>query len=288
MSIKAHLLTKLLRLYPNQLTRESFEIESRLQTDVIQEVVKEFTEDSLIQYSAENFFRTKQHIYIFKLDKNYSVRHFTSKNFPFNIHAENTIDGVKCFFFYCEVTYKLTISNPIEEIEITFLQPACLSFYKDYACIHFTMLEKDMTAYIEKGRKIYEEDKINSEDALLMQIYAFVSDYFDMERADITKGIKFLLDKGILDLKYVKFRKSKSTSTETMDEEFTVKAQYPDVFDKVMEGPLNNTVLKYMVKDDKLCKHFRSDPTVGLVVIPIFTDNDEQIINVLAKILSNN
>ncbi len=82
--------------------------------------------------------------------------------------------------------------------------------------------------------------------------------------------------------------KNRSTTTETMDESYTLKSQYPEVFQTIINAPLNKTIFKYLNDDELLPEHFTIDPSVGLISLPTFPKQLNQHQNVVREILSNN
>lgn len=104
----------------------------------------------------------------------------------------------------------------------------------------------------------------------------------------MNKGAKQIWDDGVVDCKYVKYKKSHSVTTEQMDEEFTLKTKYPNVYNEIVQTPLNRTIFKKMNQNDDICTHFTLDPTKGFLTFSIYPENLNQIQNVITKILSSN
>ncbi|WP_239786172.1 hypothetical protein, partial [Tenacibaculum finnmarkense] len=168
-----------------------------------------------------------------------------------------------------------------------FKQPFVILINKSHIVFYATILEKNMNAQVDKRRSVLKVEKKNDEDVVIESICKYFRS-FSPYCCDLNKGIKFLWNNDVIDSKYASWKKSKSTTTETMDEDYTLKSQYPDAFKDLMNSPLKKTVFKYLLKDEDFPDHFTIEPSVGKISFPLYPKNEKQSKNVVTKIISNN
>jgi hypothetical protein len=288
MNDQTRLLHRLLRLYPIKVVKEFFNITGNSQTAVIEDVINSNTPRSIKIFALEHFNHTKQHIYIYALDSGYSVRRFNQDELPFDIIHETHLNSIRSFYSLPKVKFSVVLSNPVTEEEIHFYQPTCISFSGSYLIIQVTIMEKKIDTYFDPGRKLYEVNKLVDENDNIKEILEYLSNSYMVEVADLNRGIKLLWENDLIDSKHVKYKKSRSTATEAMDENYTLKTQYPEVYNDLVNSPLNRTVFKYLIDDELMCDHFSIDPINGQLSIPLYPGNNNQIWNVINEILANN
>ncbi|MFM2306162.1 MAG: hypothetical protein RLZZ367_831 [Bacteroidota bacterium] len=288
MNAPRNLIERLLKLYPVDYLKEQFNIVGGNQSTVIETVLAQNTQDALKNFSIHNLNRTKQHIYIFTADNNFTRQHVLSDNLPINKVSQNSTGGIHTVFGYNTVGFESVVLNPFEETILRFYQPIKITARDNHLMIQVTKLEKNIDSYFPENRKVVDVKRIPEEETAISEIVTFLSTGRVIEVCDINRGIKHLWRNNIIDSKYVKWRRSRSTSTEAMDESYTLKNQYPEIFDSLINAPLTKTIFKYLRADENLCRHFSVDPGQGQIGIALYPQNDNQIDNVVNSILSNN
>lgn len=287
MNTQKDLAKRLLKLYPVKVVKDEFGMDGQLQSDIIEEIVKTSLPATIQNFALNNFNRTKQHIYLFALNKRFNKSTFDKNNFPTKIVKEVKDDNG--YHFYCipHVTFKTTVNNPFEELDLKFIQPLLVSINEKLLIIRATIMEKNIGHYFTSDRKVIDIVKSTTTDYTDVIVKHLSSEYV-ISTYDINKGIKHLWEKDKIDSRYAKWKKDKSTTTETMDEDYTLKKHYHAIYLDLIKSPLNKMVFKYLLGDGVFCDHFSADPSSGQISIPLYPGNANQITNVINEILANN
>lgn len=280
-----NLLKRLLRLYPIKLVKESFS-ESGNAEEAIEAISGNFQPTEIKNFAKNNYLLTRQHIYIFSLNSNYSPSDLNQ--FPLEIVNSSVNENEYFYFCLPKIRYEITLYNPLEEAILEFLQPVVIRIINNKVFIHVTKIEKTVSAYFPFDRYAVRRGQTNTESKSVELITDFLDYKFGLTRLDINKGIKTIWDNDFIDGRKVQWRKNSSVTTETMDEDFLFKQKYPAEYIEMTSKPLVKTLFKYIKEDDYLCDTFDSDPTNGLLNIPKFPKNANQILNVIAEILTYN
>jgi uncharacterized protein YrzB (UPF0473 family) len=298
MNSPSELLERLLKLYPVKVVKEHFlNLDSTKQSELIPEIVKKYPASAIEQFAFDKIGHTKQHVYIYRLNKKFDRTVFKKALFPIDIKSEGKFDSDSFYknkftnyVFLCfpVIEYDVSLMNPLVQERVNFIQPTRVVISGQNVVVQTTIMEKKLDSYFPEDRKVLDVIKRNGEDQFIAQIIKFFQKDYYIQICDLNKGVKNLWEHDVVDSRYVKFKKSKSTTTETMDEEYTLKAQYPEVYKQIMAGPMNKTVFRYLRGDDKFSRTFMVDPTQGELSMNIFPENTDQIWNVINEILAGN
>jgi len=180
------------------------------------------------------------------------------------------------------------VLDPPEDITLNFYQPFFVTLKQKCLIIQATILEKNFSSYYP-NRRVVDVKKVNGEEEYVIpKILSFFAHRYSIEICDLNKGIKQLWAKDIIDSQYIKYKRNRSVSTETMDENYTLKQQYPDLYEAITSTPINKTIFKYLGKDQLLPDHFTADPSKGELSVSLFPIHIKQVPNVIDKVLSGN
>jgi hypothetical protein len=198
----------------------------------------------------------------------------------------SSVNGLSIFTYIIpvECTVFSVATRTVEAIN--FLQPVRVIISGNILKLKMTIFEKTMDFYLGSESKIINKHPkeafiINSFESFMRNNNCLVT------KLDINKGIKYLWANDFIDSRYVKFRKPKSVSTEAMDEDFTVKTQYPEKYQEIIDKPIERTVFQFH-NAEAYMRHFTTEPSLGKVVFSIFPQNLESYENTLNFILQNN
>lgn len=288
MNSPKNLLSRLLKLYPVRMLKDSFGPENSSQVDIIPEIIGSNTEDAIKSFACQNHNNTKQHIFLYKLDSNFNRANFIENDFPLHIEDESLNEGIYKFRLLPIIDFNVVILNPFEETTLKFYQPVTVYVHNNDLIIQTTIMEKNIDSYFPGGRRVVDVKKANSDDYIVEKVVEYFNGRYNVTLNDLNRGIKALWRNDLIDSKYAKWKKERSTTTEAMDEEYTLKEQYPEVYENLMLSPLGKTVFKYKVNDDLIAKHFTADPTRGSLSFATYPENHNQIDNVIIQILSDN
>jgi hypothetical protein len=281
------LLHRLIKLYPVRVIREQFDVTGVAQDPMITDIIASNARATLIRFCYDSFNTTKQHVHLYKLGRNFRIRNFDKEDFVWDVVEHTKSSEELVLFCLPKVKYRVTLANPFRAEDLDFYQPVKITFRGDLVIVQFIILEKNVESYYQKGDFI-KSDRETKEEDLIEEFIDYLDDDYNVETNDINTGVKHLWDTDLLDSKYVKFKKAKSTSTEAMDEGETVKVSLPEEYETLMSAPLQKTVFKYLGEDDEFCSAFTADPTKGQLSFTRYPDNENQIQNVIDEILSNN
>jgi hypothetical protein len=298
MNSASELLERLLKLYPVKTLKEHFlNLDGTKQSEIIPEIVEKHPASVIEQFAFDNIGHTKQHVYIFRLNKKFDRASFKKTDFPIAIKSEGKFDSdtfyknkFTNYVFLCFpiIEYDVSLLNPLKQERVNFIQPTRVVVSGQNVVVQTTIMEKKLDSYFPEDRKVIDVIKLNGEDKFISQIFKFFEKDYYIQICDLNKGVKNLWENDVVDSRYAKFKKPKSTTTETMDEEYTLKAQYPEVYKQIMAGPMNKTVFRYLRGDDKFSRIFMVDPTQGELSMAIYPENPDQIWNVINEILAGN
>ena len=281
------LLGRLLSLFPVKLLREEFEVSGSSQNQLIQEVLENNTPETITNFAFDSFDLTKQHVHISCFLRDFDLTFLNENEFPYTIHKQIRADDGIIIYCLPIVNYAVRLDDPYSKEILQFVQPLKITIENKKLILQFTILEKDIKALYPVERFINSKRDID-ESFIKSQIIDYFSSQYLLVNCDLNKGIKHLWNTDVIDSRFVKFKKDKSTTTEAMDEDETYKKNYPVEFADMMKRPLSRTILTYMGDDDELCENFVVDPSKGEINFSKFPKSETQVQNVLTKILTNN
>ena len=286
MNTERDLTKRLIKLFPVKLLKEHFNSE-QVSEDLFNDILNKNIKSVIDAFAYVNLENTKQHIYVFDLGFSINRQNLNLSAFPIPIIKQSTINQETIIIISPIVDFRVILSDPFEEVILKFHQPIQIVLKDTHMICYATILEKNMSSHFTDNRRVLNVEKVNDESFILEQICNHFS-ILNPSPCDLNKGIKYLWANDYVDSKYAKWKKDKSTTTETMDENYTLKTHYPDVYQGLINAPLKKMIFKY-IKDDKLFpEHFTIDPSVGEISIPLFSNHINQNQNVVREILSNN
>jgi hypothetical protein len=286
------LLKRLLKIYPVQVIKEYFQKKGK-SVDVISDIVDTNKPKDILNFAALNLNYTKQHVYFYEINPKFNSKKFKVDKFPFDVLRISENGGYVNMTCLTVVDFDVIVLNPYEETNIKFYQLINITITPKYIIFQATTLEKDLSSYFSKGaqiRKVVNNIRNNGEVVNIDKVVEFLSTDFGYgsSPSELQKSVKALWNNDIIDSKYVKQQKPKSTSTEAMHEEYLVKEIYPDIYKEIMKNPILKTLFKYKKKDKLLPDHFNVDPEKGVVAVSSFSENVSQVANLINEIIKNN
>lgn len=281
-----NLLKRLLRMYPVKIVKEHFN-QTGNSEEILNFLVNNRPANTIKDFAYTNVENTKQHICIYRLNNNFNVGGFIASQFPYQIVNQTVISNGISLVISPNVSFNAVLGNPFQEVILDFYQPFIITIFNRTLIFQMTILEKDIGSYIDPGRVVYNVEKINNEEIIIADILPFFAHYQPI-RADLNRGVKFLWANDRIDSRYAKWKKNRSTATETMDENYTLKEQYPDIYVGLINDPLKRMIFRYLPNDELFPDHFTCDPSRGEISVPLYPKTPNQIQNVIHEILSNN
>ena len=289
MNSKSEMLKRLLKLFPVKALKDNFPTDLKTQDEIISEIAIPQNSAPIFNFVGENFSLTKQHIHIYNHNMGDNYKNIDATFLPHKPYKNAKSKTEISFFYFYDLPFSVYITDPFEKTEIKFYWPFKVTLDKKHLYIQFVILEKNINSYFPDDRKVVFSEKSIEEEKIVEGIVNHLNVKNRITICDLNKGIKKMWDQDLVDSKYVKYKKSKSTTTEAMDETYTVKKQYPLIYKELINAPLNKTIFQFIDDaNDEYCEHFSIDPSEGKISIPTFPKNVIHIDNVVRKIIQLN
>jgi len=283
-------LARLLRLYPVDALRATWEIKGHPPKDDFVEIVAgNVKEDEIAEFCRAHHGRTKQRVILF--DNNADA--ITGFGNPllhgqeprFIRRTSNDLDE----FYLVEFIYKAVVGGPPwTETSIEFAWPVGIAVDAKHVRFTFTVIEKNISTYLDGDLRAVGVRKEMNEDTIIGMLIGGLDAPDMIAPLDINKGVKTLWANGCFDSDSTRFKGAKSTSTETMDEKFLLKRDLPEEYAKAMKAPLLKTVFETLKPELKYPPQFTVDPTAGELVVTRYSDAGNEVDNVVRAILAAN
>jgi hypothetical protein len=285
MNSRGEVMSRVLKLFPKHVIKDYFKEEEAQKDALSVEVVKRIEDADIFEFARNNLDFTKQHVYFLAHD----IKKLN--DLPGHILTENTVkfegeDVIEYYDLY-DVAYKVYFQEPFEAANLMFKWPICIAISKSLIAIHFTILEKNIQSYFV-DQKVLTTRKSIEEGDIITLITNDMGKYGTLVAYDLNRGIKELWKSDIIDALEVQYLKAKSTSKETMHEEYTFKQQYPELYEDAIQAPLLKVLFKFIVDKDEYCDHFTIEPSSGKLTFSTFSKEKEHHQNVIRKILEFN
>ena len=286
MNGKRDLLKRVLHLFPAKILKEYWQ-ESGNNESIIDTISASKSYLDILNFAFDQHNFTRQNIYIYDLNNNFH-RASMKQNFPMKIEKEAAIGNEYNFFCLPLTDFSVYLSNPTTKENISFHQPVFITIINKLLIISYTKLEKNVNSYFPLTREPKKAGATNTEDETLKQLIAFFEQDYTVTPTDLNKGIKYLWHIDDIDCHKIQWRNPHSITTETMDGELTFKEKYPQEYLSIIKTRIENSIWKYLIKNDYLCEGFTCNPSLGQISITKFPITPNQVKNVFTKILAHN
>jgi len=281
-------LRRLLDLFPASVITEHFEVDAT-KDDAIAEIVdSDEAEATIFQFARANHWLTHQHVYLFELQR------ISPADLPDDpvglplLYESNTGRARRSWFYFLEVQYNIVIDNPLAHETMDFLWPLFIDCRENRLLLSFTILQTSLRPYLPDARPLVRSERSLNENRAIGLVLDN-SDLLDRSRPlDFNAGIKALWDADMIDAPTVQYKRELATATEAMDEEFLVKRDDPDLYNRTRESPLLNTLFYWRGEDGPGIEKFTVDPSQGFFRFRRFSDSVDAVPNLIEAILERN
>lgn len=284
-------LRRLLHLYPVDVLRERWEVKAQSKDALIEQVISTLGDDEIFEFSRDFHGLTKQRVMLFR---NHSS--------TFKAIGETLIDdAVPTFskrskrsieqFFLLPVVYTAIVGRvgePYKPTKLEFLWPISIVVDSTFARLNFTIIEKNIDAYLSDGFNAYDVRKEYDEKAICNRFIGGTLKPDVFEAADLNRGVKSLWNNDQIDALYNAAKTSCSTHTETMDVQKLMKRDLPDAFAQAMKEPLLKTVFRTLLPEGTYPPFFTINPSEGWLTISRYPKTSIEVDNVVRAILEAN
>lgn len=276
------LLFRLLKAFPVKVLKQYFEISELRQDNLIKKIINNFSKNQIIDFSFANFGYLKQHIYIVSPNKEIKSNWIP---LPPNYINDTLTEDKKAHNLLFTTVYDVFNSTKNIKENVHFYVPVQIRKFEKYLILSVNILERSLSNL--EGDNLVLLNKRLDEQTYIEAIKESLPKGITFVESDLNKGIKSLWKDDYVDAAYVKFKKSKSTSTEAMDETNTLKVIYPEIYKKIMESPIDKEVLS-VLHEKVAIKRFSIEPCRGKISINRFPETSTAIVELVDLILLKN
>jgi len=190
------------------------------------------------------------------------------------------------YLYILETNYTVHLINPYSKVLVEFLWPVKVNVTSDHLYIKFVKLVKNMRSRFG-DRYLTTEGRSLDRSSLVGSLGFQMQSKGGIQTLDINKGIKSLMDDHIIDGKRVKVRRSRSTRTESMDQQYTLKSDLSeDEYEEIQDNPVLNSrfkVSEYGIDIEK----FSCNPTEGIINFHRYSEGSDTN-DLIRKVLRHN
>lgn len=285
---------RLLRLFPVNFIKETFNSELRVQNDIINDIIERYDHNEIYSFTNNNINITKQSVYIYQTRNRYRHRNLIeAEELELEICGQQLIDGNLQLDGYHDIVVDVRLLDKeknYSELQIRIKQPYQVIVNGHYLTIKITKVESNLKSYLGNDVEVLKSKKLTEDGHAIHKILTYFDSQHQVvpQKADLNKGVKYLWDQDHIDSREVAYRKDASRATEIMDENSLYKEIYPEDYLELMGKPLENCTFRYLLEDQIFPEHFICDATNGTLSFNIFPKSLDQVNAVINEILRNN
>lgn len=233
----------------------------------------------------KNLHHCKQYIHFFRHD--IELHNLPDSVLPPSQPLRRTKGEDKRNYLYIlRTTYTVHLIDPYQRANVTFLWPVKVSVTEDHLYVSFVKLVKNMRSRFG-DRFLTDDGKSLSRSSVIGSLGFQMESKGGINTLDLNKGIKSLMEEHIIDAKKARVRRSRSTRTESMDQEYTLKDDLSnEEYREIQDNPLLNSrfeVIKNGIDIDK----FTCNPTEGIINFHRFSEGYDSN-DLVRKVLRHN
>jgi hypothetical protein len=282
---------RLLNLFPAQAIRSNWSLGNTTKEKAVEQLVKSASTQEANAFAFENFPLTKQHVHLFlpsaTLDPSADQNLMTGETAVARANA----DDETAYFYLLDVKFEVVFLDTLVREYIDFKWPIVVIVRPKLLQVKFTVLEKDVRSYFESadsGRVVIGRRSADEKAILKIVQDELARLGTKVEPLDINKGVKAMWATDIIDSQDTRFKKSKSVSSEIMDEKFYIKRDAPDVYAVARKSPILKAQFEFMKDQERFVPHFVVEANNGILRFPTYGIRRESTLNVITKILELN
>lgn len=276
---------RLLDLFAVNLLREYFDIEGKKGDEVIDEIISNQSQKEIYAFVSENLGTLHQHVHIFETLS--AIRAIPSLDGLQHI-GDSTFTGLgngKNYLLTVDGSAYDTLSGPIK---FSFLVPIQIFLNGNKIII------AESTVEAKRIRKDYTTSDVYNPKLAIEPIEAIRRSFKDKTKLDL---IKYDINKGIKHYWTSRaFGAYKTTDKDPLYKRSIVVDEFKFIqdidkplFDRMISNRLNATAFKIRdMQEIKGIDRFIAEPSLGRLKFSRYTDNPEEINNLVRLILSNN
>ncbi len=275
-------LERILDLFPADTLEEFEQVTGKMtKADAIAAIAAGYERDRVLGFVANNFGRLHQHVYMF--EQTGAVRVADSFGEPFGVRNDA---GETHSHYLAELWHHLVVEPPLERIQVEFAWPLKVVEAPGHVRIHLTIMSRSPQSYIGDQKTVVSAKQVPTE-AGLVELFRLFPGVDGRAPLDLNRGIKALWDADQFDAPSVQYKRARSTAKDVMDEDFTVKAHDPALYEVLHDKPLFGTTFRFM-QEDPCVPHFHVQPTDGFFRFRRYSSSNDCVDRVIRSVLENN
>jgi len=282
---------RLLNLFPAHAIRSAWSLGNITKERAVEHLVKTASAQDTNAFAFDHFPLTKQHVDLLlpspRVHPSARLNLITGET-PV---LRRTEDGETQYFYLLDVRFEVVFLETLHREFIDFKWPILVGVQPNLLQVKFTILEKDVRSYFrdtDAGRVMVSRRSVDEKAILKLIQDEFRRHDRKLEPLDINRGVKALWAQDYIDSQDARWKKHRSTATETKDERFFLKRDLPEVCETVRRSPLLKAQFQFMRDSDQFVPHFVVEASSGVLRFPMYCNRRESTLNVIAKILELN
>lgn len=281
-------LERLLNLFPASAIKDTEHAERPIKkAEAISSVVSDADASELSDFVTTHFGLLHQNVYLYSWDPPRGTSLDPNDVFGEPPIESQTMGSEQHYVYLLPRTYALVIEPPLERTQLTFAWPIKVVTTDGVIRIHFTLMSKRPSAYIDDSKTVITASPSPREEHLLQKFEATDGVVGHAHPMDLNKGVKSLWKADEIDSPKIKYKRAKATSRDNMDENYMVKKDDPNLYKSVLPKPLFNSQFRLTV-DDPCTRYFTTDPKKGLVTFRIHSSTTDCVDRVVRRIVEAN
>lgn len=251
--------------------------------NIIEHIVTVFRPEQIKDFTFLNFSLLKQHVYTYECRGPIPRVYFNDH--PSFYNYSNINNAFQWNLLY-PVSFDVFDFVMNSKVTIDYLLPIKIVVKNRKIRIHYNILERDI-------KSLFQNQVSNvigniSESRIIQSLVDFsVSKQVSISSLDVNKGIKFFLENDKIDVSSTNFKKSKSSSSERLDEDNLLKRDMLEEYEKLMESPIRKSTFK-SIHEDVVLEYFTCDPSVGVFYFSVYPKLINETDNLIDLIISKN
>lgn len=239
----ANSVRELLTLFSAHSLREKWINFHGSKADISMAAIETKNWDDILSFIVAKFDTCKQHNYIYSHDL--SIETFPNITVAdADVVAKKTTDKSVIMYFIAKVKYKVIMWDPRGEEVVSLLMPFSVEILDKYLILRFITFAKNLDTYYGNSNH-HIISKSLDEDSFQEKLMASAIEMnINLVKADLHKGVKKLVEDDKLSPTKAKIEKGKYTSTETMNEDYEIKKDAPEVYEAYKKNTIHNSIYK--------------------------------------------
>jgi hypothetical protein len=279
---------RLLNLYPAHTLRSAWTLGNVTKEKAVEELAKTKSTSDVNDFAFEHIPLTKQHVHLLEPSPAFNMSALPTVTIDEGPILQRAGRSEAQFFYLPDLRFEIVFLDSLNRQYIDFKWPILIDVRRDLLQVKFTTIEKDLRTFFHGERVTVSRRSVDEKAILHLIEDQFRASSHGLRPLDINKGIKALWAQDYIDSQEARWKKSRSTANEVMDERFFLKRDLPDMYDAVRRAPILKAEFEFMKDRERYVPHFVVEANNGVLRFPLYSNRRESTLDVIAKILELN